>query len=132
MDSQGGPQLYHQLSRGTGAGQRRFAEEHFVTLALLGSLDRLPKIEMLNSCSELHSPETVSREKTALTHYTSTFLPVSCGSRTTAVPPLDMRSDQCAEAGSEPGTARVPGCLCLGSQLHTQAQPQDGAAISKF
>lgn len=127
MQRQSGPsQLYHQLSRGTGAeqGQRRFAEEHSVTLALLGSLDQLPKIEMLNSCSELHGAEPVSRGRIALTHHTSTFLPVSCGSHTTAVPPLDIRYDQCASTGSEPCPARAPGCLFLCSQPHTQAQPQ--------
>lgn len=87
------PQLYHQLRRGTGAeqGQQRFAEEHFVTLALLGSLEQLPKIEILNPCSELQGAEPVSRGKTALTRHTSTFLPVSCGSHTTAEPTLDTR-----------------------------------------
>lgn len=73
-----------------------------MTLALLGSLDQIPKIEMLNSCSELHGAEPVSRGKSALTHHTSMFLLVSCGSRTTAVPPLDIRYGQCAKTGSEP------------------------------
>lgn len=43
--------------------QGRFAKEHFMTLALLGSLEQLPKIEPF----ELQGPDTVSQGRITLT-----------------------------------------------------------------
>lgn len=73
--------------------QGRFAKEHFMTLALLGSLDQLPKIEPF----ELHGPDTVSQGRITLTPSSP------------HLPPTLLWYDHTAQTGPEPRAALAPG-----------------------